>query len=638
MRKDKQLIKIFGEKIYDSIRESKILIIGSGGIGCELMKNLVLIGIKEIHLVDFDTITISNLNRQFLFKNENIGQSKSLVAKKSIESFNYHKCKIVSYHNDIKNSSEFPLNWWKQFEVVFDAVDNIETRRFVNNICLFLKFPLIECGTSGYNGYCQPIFPYFSECFECVKKTIPKTYPICTIRSTPFLPVHCVVWAKESLFYHLFDDNSLDNELSSVNNLKKEVDDINLLNNQINEIEKLKSLRKALINEHFDKFFNDLVKKVFVDDIESLIRLDSLWKTRKKPKPLDFEKYKLQLCSKDNFHDSESENFSELSIWSISDNLKVFYNSCKLLRQKLLSENLNYITFDKDNDIIINIVVSAANIRASIFGIEKKSKFDLKQIVSNIIPSIATTNSIISGFVSLAGINYLKRVFDSKQKSNFSVLTNNSFSTFISMKNNKFVTSALITKPNKNCICTHNVKRGIIDFHTSNLSKLTLRSFIDMLSKQYFYNKNNISLTIDSTKLIYDLDFIENLDKLLLDIGCFKAEKILTVQDEDNKYEILELYLSFFDDKNKCSAIFLPQIKLELKKNAKSVLEDTIQNIPSTDLNVIAVDDCEILSDHKEILVDQKSQRKIRKLDHDHDKFYADYESKKQKTANFDIL
>ena len=64
--------------------QSRVLMVGAGGIGCELLKNLVLTGFGEIHIVDLDTIDLSNLNRQFLFRQEHIKKSKALVGHHTI--------------------------------------------------------------------------------------------------------------------------------------------------------------------------------------------------------------------------------------------------------------------------------------------------------------------------------------------------------------------------------------------------------------------------------------------------------------------------------------------------------------------------------------------------------------------------
>jgi ubiquitin-like 1-activating enzyme E1 B len=60
--------------------------------------------------------------------------------------------------------------------------------------------PLVESGTAGYLGQVQPLLKDETECFDCVPKPAPKTFPVCTIRSTPSLPIHCIVWAKSYLF------------------------------------------------------------------------------------------------------------------------------------------------------------------------------------------------------------------------------------------------------------------------------------------------------------------------------------------------------------------------------------------------------------------------------------------------------
>jgi ubiquitin-like 1-activating enzyme E1 B len=75
--------------------------------------------------------------------------------------------------------------------------------RHVNRLCLAKEKPLIESGTTGYLGQVTVIKKGETECYECQPKATQKTYPICTIRSTPDKPVHCIVWAKE-LFRLLF--------------------------------------------------------------------------------------------------------------------------------------------------------------------------------------------------------------------------------------------------------------------------------------------------------------------------------------------------------------------------------------------------------------------------------------------------
>lgn len=61
------------------LSQSRVLLVGAGGIGCELLKNLVLTGFGEVHIIDLDTIDLSNLNRQFLFRHEHIKKPKALV-------------------------------------------------------------------------------------------------------------------------------------------------------------------------------------------------------------------------------------------------------------------------------------------------------------------------------------------------------------------------------------------------------------------------------------------------------------------------------------------------------------------------------------------------------------------------------
>lgn len=89
-------------ELAEAVAGGRVLVVGAGGIGCELLKNLVLTGFSHIDLIDLDTIDVSNLNRQFLFQKKHVGRSKAQVAKESVLQF-YPKANIVAYHDSIMN-------------------------------------------------------------------------------------------------------------------------------------------------------------------------------------------------------------------------------------------------------------------------------------------------------------------------------------------------------------------------------------------------------------------------------------------------------------------------------------------------------------------------------------------------------
>jgi ubiquitin-like 1-activating enzyme E1 B len=173
-----------------AIEKEKVLMVGAGGIGCELLKTLALTGFKHIHLIDMDTIEVSNLNRQFLFRKSHVGQSKAKVAREAVLKFR-PGVDIVAHHGNVKNA-EFDIDFFKQFSVVLNGLDNLEARRHVNRLCLAAGVPLVESGTTGYLGQVTVHIKGKTECYECQPKPAPKSYPVCTITSTPskviFLP------------------------------------------------------------------------------------------------------------------------------------------------------------------------------------------------------------------------------------------------------------------------------------------------------------------------------------------------------------------------------------------------------------------------------------------------------------------
>lgn len=184
--------------------KSKILVIGAGGLGCEILKNLALSGVKNIHVIDLDRVDITNLNRQFLFRKENVGDFKAKAAADFVKK-RVPGVKITPYTDPIQ---EYGSEFYEYFDVVIGGLDNVEARSWLNKTLhdlvkfdpetkkpiLSTVIPYIDGGSEGFKGQARVILPHISGCFECTLSLIPKTetYPMCTIRETPRIPEHCI--------------------------------------------------------------------------------------------------------------------------------------------------------------------------------------------------------------------------------------------------------------------------------------------------------------------------------------------------------------------------------------------------------------------------------------------------------------
>lgn len=114
------------------ITSCKILVIGAGGLGCELLKDLALMGFKQIHVVDMDTIELSNLNRQFLFRHKDIGFSKAECAATFINK-RVAGCRVTPHFCKIQDLDE---SFYRQFHIVVCGLDSIIARRWINGMLM----------------------------------------------------------------------------------------------------------------------------------------------------------------------------------------------------------------------------------------------------------------------------------------------------------------------------------------------------------------------------------------------------------------------------------------------------------------------------------------------------------------------
>uniref|UniRef100_A0A672G8F2 SUMO-activating enzyme subunit 2 n=1 Tax=Salarias fasciatus TaxID=181472 RepID=A0A672G8F2_SALFA len=380
-------------KLADSLSSCAVLVVGAGGIGCELLKNLVLTGFKNIEVIDLDTIDVSNLNRQFLFQKKHVGKSKAQVAKESALQF-CPSANITAYHDKIGL-------------MVF--LVSPAARNHVNRMCLAADIPLIESGTAGYLGQVSVIKKGMTECYECQPKPTQKTFPGCTIRNTPSEPIHCIVWAKY-LFNQLFGEEDADQEVSPDTADPEAAWNPEETAARATASDKDGDIKRVSTKEWARSTGYDPVKlfnKLFKDDIMYLLTMDKLWKKRKAPTPLDWHQLENgeeteQLCLKDQ---------QVLGVWGCC---QLFQHSVETLRTQLQDRGDGAeLVWDKDDPPAMDFVTAAANLRMHIFSMNMKSRFDVKSMAGNIIPAIATTNAVIAGLIVLEGLKILSGEIES---------------------------------------------------------------------------------------------------------------------------------------------------------------------------------------------------------------------------------
>ncbi|TLX86010.1 MAG: 4-methyl-5(B-hydroxyethyl)-thiazole monophosphate biosynthesis protein [Thaumarchaeota archaeon] len=149
----------------EKLRKAKVCVVGVGGIGNPVVTQLTAMGIGKLKIVDRDIIEISNLHRQHLYTENDIGKVKVEAAKERLEQINSN-VEIEALPNSVtKYTAE---NIVKGFDIVVDALDSIDARYALNDACIKLNIPLIYAGALGMLGSICTIIPNKSACLRCI--------------------------------------------------------------------------------------------------------------------------------------------------------------------------------------------------------------------------------------------------------------------------------------------------------------------------------------------------------------------------------------------------------------------------------------------------------------------------------------
>ncbi len=164
-------MKIMSKANFETLKKSKVLLIGLGGLGGHVANNLVRLGVHHLGLVDFDRFEGRNLNRQLFSNAENIGKYKTVIVSHELQKINTD-CVLEEY---TKHIQELPQEQIEKFDFIIDAVDNPETKKYIAKIAKSHNKPLLHGACAGWYGQIGWILPdndLIEEIYEENKKGI----------------------------------------------------------------------------------------------------------------------------------------------------------------------------------------------------------------------------------------------------------------------------------------------------------------------------------------------------------------------------------------------------------------------------------------------------------------------------------
>ena len=381
----KNLTLIYDENLLETIKTTRVLIAGVGGIGSELIKSIIFAGFIDLTLIDYDVVDMSNLNRNLYFKTEHAFRKipkVEAISKNITERYPY--LKVKSYNKSIMS---FNPNFFVDFDIVFCAVDDKEAREYLGRMCIIANKIMIESGTQGFAGSVKTQIRGLYACNYCRAVKNYEEMPSCSVRAIPTQSIHAVLWAKD-LFEKLFkhgEDDEVYKFLAEQNNSSKNED--------------FEKLGKCI----FDKYFNEEIKK---------LQNNELLESRGRVFPISYDEALSQMFDETSNNKSYLESQIIWSVFQCAEKFIKHFINC----QKMKATKMPEAIFDKDNPDMIGFICAATNLRIYNFlnpqdpfsKLKKISLFEIKEKIGNIVPTITSTNSIVSGLQVTEAIKCLK--------------------------------------------------------------------------------------------------------------------------------------------------------------------------------------------------------------------------------------
>jgi ubiquitin-activating enzyme E1 len=466
-RYDGQVV-VFGEKFQQKLEKLNAFVVGAGALGCEFLKLLAMMGVScskngKLTVTDDDTIEKSNLSRQFLFRQRDIGRSKSEVAGQAAQGMN-PQFNIASLQNRVCPETEDVFNdsFWEGLDVVINALDNVKARLYVDMRCVYFGKPLLESGTLGAKCNTQVVVPGLTENYGASRDPPEKQAPMCTIHSFPHNIDHCLAWARSEFEGHVEKapaevNTYLEDTAAYATNAMNQAD--GQTKEQLEQVadalttNKLSTFSECIVwaRNIFDEYFYNRISQLvytFPEDAKTS-NGSRFWSPPKRfPRAIKFDckdpihmmfvksasilkaqVYQIdipQWCHDDTKLQEAADAFktpdfvpksgvkietdpkaTSKAISSSGDDASVVEDILNVLEpiSKDLSPKFRLvpIPFEKDDDtnFHMELITSLANLRARNYSIQEVDKLQAKLIAGRIIPAIATATAAATGLVCL---------------------------------------------------------------------------------------------------------------------------------------------------------------------------------------------------------------------------------------------
>jgi len=442
-------VAIYGQKFQSILTDLKYFVVGAGAIGCELLKNFAVMGVGcgkgKIYVTDMDLIEKSNLNRQFLFRANDVQTSKSETAAKAIKCMNpFVNVEPQTNRVGIETEQTYNDTFFENLDGIANALDDVDARIYMDRRCVLYKKPLLESGTFGTKGNTQVVIPNLTESYSSSRDPQEKFTDVCTIECYPYAIEHTLEWAK-SMFEELFK--------YTLESVQLCLDDPSVLecSCRFGRLEFMEIINSDLVKEYPKNFVDCIVwarmlfEEAFMNQIKRLLFQfppdqttstgQQYWSGPKRcPKPIVFDvNNTLHL---DFIFSAANLRAETYNISQIRDRVYIanVVSSVKVPEYILKSEKDSQITnktsnsdhsklnkvqkdlpstdslkniklvpleFEKDDDsnLHIDFIVAASNLRAINYDFHPADRHRSKLIAGNIIPAIATTSSVVAGLV-----------------------------------------------------------------------------------------------------------------------------------------------------------------------------------------------------------------------------------------------